>query len=63
VEISLFVALWHAAAVLSFDYCNPPRPCPVGRGTPLVAMFEMSVPKILLIEDVRLVGFALAGTI
>ena len=32
-------------------------------GTPLVAMLEISVPKILLIEDVRFAGFALATTV
>ena len=64
VEMSLLVALWQPAPDLSLGYCNPPpaSAC-VGCGTPLVAMLEISVPKILLIEDVRFAGFALATTL
>lgn len=43
----------------SADYCRALR----GPGIPpLVARFDMSVPKILLIEEVRLAGLALATT-
>lgn len=43
------------------DYCNPGE-IP-GIGTPFVAMFEISVPNILLIDEVRFAGLALASTI
>ncbi len=47
--------------ILSTTYYYKPGEIP-GIGTPFVAMFEISVPNILLIEDVRLAGFALANT-
>ncbi len=62
VLISLFVALAHPMRS-PIDCCSPGE-IP-GMATPFVAILEISVPKILLIEDVRLPGFppALAKTI
>jgi hypothetical protein len=64
--MSLFVALWHPGPPLrmplpSPDYCSALR----GPGgiPPFVARFDISVPKILLIEDVLFAGFALAAVL
>lgn len=60
VLISLLVAL--AQPILSpTDYYKPGE-IP-GIGTPFVAMLEISVPNILLIEEVLFAGLALASTI
>ena len=58
--MSLLVAL--AQPILSPTDCYNPGEIP-GIGTPFVAMFDISVPNILLIEEVRFAGFALARTI